>query len=92
MNRVNIGSDNGLSPIRCQAIILTNAGLLSTGPLGTNFIEFLIKIQNFSLTKMHLKILSVKWWPFCPVGDLTKPTLATTKLCDVIWHQWAPKS
>ena len=34
----NIGSDNGLSYIRHQAIIWTNAGLLSIGPLGRNFI------------------------------------------------------
>ena len=34
---VGIGSNNGLSPIRCQAIILINAGSLSIGPLGTNF-------------------------------------------------------
>ena len=32
-----IGSDNGLSPGRCQAIILTNDGILLIGPLGTNF-------------------------------------------------------
>ena len=32
-----IGSDNGLSPGRCQAIIWTNAGLLLIRPLGTNF-------------------------------------------------------
>ena len=32
-----IGSDNGLSPARRQAIILTNAGILLIGPLGTNF-------------------------------------------------------
>ena len=31
MNRVSIGSDNGLSPIRHKAIIWTNAGLLSIG-------------------------------------------------------------
>ena len=36
------------------------------GPLGTNFIEFLIKIFTFSFKKMHLKILSGKWPPFCP--------------------------
>ena len=66
---------NGLSPIRCQTIILTNAGLLSIGPLGTNFSEILIKIQNFSFTKMHLKITSVKWRPFRPGGDeLKQPT------------------
>ena len=32
-----IGSDNGLSPERRQAIIWTNAGILIIGPLGTNF-------------------------------------------------------
>ena len=34
-----IGSDNGLSPDRRQAIIWTNAGLLLIGPLGINFSE-----------------------------------------------------
>ena len=34
-----IGSDNGLSPGRRQAIIWTNAGILLIGPLGTNFSE-----------------------------------------------------
>ena len=42
-----IGSDNGLSPGRRQAIILTNAGTLLFGPLGTNFSEILIEIQTF---------------------------------------------
>ena len=27
---------------------------------------FFIKMQNFSFTKMHLNISSVKWWLFCP--------------------------
>ena len=66
MNQVNVGSDKGLSPIRRQAIIWTNAGLLSIAPLGTNFSEILTKTQNFSFTIMHLKILSVKRRPFCP--------------------------
>ena len=39
-----IGSDNGLSPGRRQAIIWTNAGILLIGPLGKNFSEILIKI------------------------------------------------
>ena len=34
-----IGSDNGLSPERRQAIIWTNAGILLIGSLGTNFSE-----------------------------------------------------
>ena len=59
------GSDNGLSPGRRQAIIWTNAGILSTGPLGTNFIENLFKILPFPFTKMRLKVSSVKWRPFC---------------------------
>ena len=32
-----IGSDDGLAPSMRQAIILTNAEILSIGPLGTNF-------------------------------------------------------
>ena len=39
-----ICSDNGLSPGRRQAIIWTNAGILLSGPLGTNFSEILIEI------------------------------------------------
>ena len=34
-----VGSDNGLSPGRRQAIIYTNDGILLIGPLGTNFSE-----------------------------------------------------
>ena len=37
-----IGSDNGLSPCRRQAIIWTSVGILLFGPLGTNFSEILI--------------------------------------------------
>ena len=49
--RQRIGSDKGLSPIRRQAIILTNAALLSIGQLGKNVSEILIKIQNFHSRK-----------------------------------------
>ena len=48
----------------CQAIIWTNIGPL-IGPLGTNFSETLIKINTFSFKKMHFKMLSGKWQPFC---------------------------
>ena len=64
-NLTIIGSDNGLSPIRRQAIIWTNAGILSIGHLGTNFSEILIEIHTFSFKKMHLKRSSGKWRPFC---------------------------
>ena len=60
-----IGSDNGLSPGRLQAIILTNAGILSIGPLATNFNENSIGIRTFSFKKMHCKMSSSKWRPFC---------------------------
>ena len=56
-----IGSDNGLSPGRRQAIIWTNAGILLIGPLGINFSEILIEINTFSFNKMHLKMSFAKW-------------------------------
>ena len=59
----NIGSDNGLSPGRRQAIIWTHAGILLIGPLETNFKEILIEVYVFSFKKMHLK-LSGNWQPF----------------------------
>ena len=64
-NQVIIGSDNGLSPGRRQAIIWNNAGLLLIEPLGTNISEISIGIQTFSFKKMHLNMSSVKWRPFC---------------------------
>ena len=62
-----IGSDNGLSPGRRQAIIWTNAGILLIGPVWTNFSEILIEIYTFSLKKMRLKISFAKWRP-CSLG------------------------
>ena len=60
-----IGSDNGLSPGRRQAIIRTNAGILLIRPLGTNFSEFLVEILIFSFKKMRLNVSSAKRRPFC---------------------------
>ena len=60
-----IGSDNGLSPGRHQAIIWATAGILLIGPLGTNSDDILIEILIFSFKKMRLKVPSVKWRPFC---------------------------
>ena len=64
-NLTIIGSDNGLSPGRRQAIIWTNAGILLIGPLGTNFSEILTEIITFSFKKIYLKVSSAKWRPFC---------------------------
>ena len=63
-NLTIIGSDNGLSPGRRQAIIWTNAGILSIRTLGTNFSEILIEIYTFSMKKIRLKMLSAKSCPF----------------------------
>ena len=60
-----IGSDNGLSPTRRQAIIWTNAGILLIRPLRTNFSEIFIEFYTFSFKKMHSKMSSGKWRPFC---------------------------
>ena len=64
-NIIIIGSYKGLSPYRRQAIIWTNAEILLIEPLGTNFSEILIEIRTFLFTKIHLKMLSAKWRPFC---------------------------
>ena len=64
-NLTIIGSDNGLSPGRRQAIIWTQAGIFFIGLLGTNFSEILIEILTFSFKKMCLKVSSAKWRPFC---------------------------
>ena len=48
-----IGSNNGLSPGRCQAIIWTDAGIWLNGPLGTNLTES--KLINFHSRKSILK-------------------------------------
>ena len=43
-----------------------NAVLLTIEPLGTKFIEILIKIWRFPFRKMHnLKMLFARCWPFC---------------------------
>ena len=78
-----------------QAIIWTNAGLLSIHRTsGTNFSEHLIEIQKFSFKIMHWKMSSGKWRPFClslnvltdycyvplpPVSGLASPHQ---------WYQW----
>ena len=78
----NIGSDNGLSPGRRQAIIWNNAGLLLNEPLGTNFSEISIRIQTFSFKKMHLNMSSAKWRPLC-LGLNVLTHLGLIKVADV---------
>ena len=95
-----LGSDDGLSPDRRQAIIWTIAGILLIGPLGTNFSEILIEILTFSFKKMRLKVSSAKRRPFClglnmliypPPGNY--PLQVYTQLCEwklLTWFNLIP--
>ena len=82
-----IGSDNGLSPGRRQAIIWTNDGILFIGPKGTNFSEILIGIQTFSFKKMHLKMSSAKWRPFCPGLNVLNKSNPTNQQSGKPWGE-----
>ena len=84
-----IGSDNGLSPGRRQAIIWTNAGILLIGPLGTNFNEIFIEIHTFSFKKIHLKMSSGKWRPFCLGLNVLKYWAQVRPTCvSKLDHHW----
>ena len=75
----SIGSDNGLSPERRQAIIWTNAGILLIGILGTYFSEIICEIHTFSFKKMHLKMSSAKWRLFrLGLNELSDPVSQVT--------------
>ena len=77
-----IGSDNGLSPGRRQAIIWTNTGILLIRTLGINFSEILGEIHSFSSKKMHFKMSSAKGRLFSlglnELMDTLFPNLATS--------------
>ena len=53
-----------VSPVWRQAIIWTNAAVLSIRPQGTYFSEISFKNQKFSFKEMLLKMSSAKWQPF----------------------------
>ena len=53
--QTSIASDNGLLPVRHQAIVWSNIGLLLKGPLGTSF---------SACKRMNFKMTSAKWQPF----------------------------
>ena len=82
-NLTTIGSDNDLSPGRRQAVNWANVGILLIGPLGTNFNEMLIEIHTFSFKKIHLKISSGKWRPFCLGLNMLRvtPLFARKAIC-----------
>ena len=81
-----IGSDNGLSPGRRQAIIWNKAGILLIRNLGTNFSEILSEIYTFSFKKIHLKMSSGKWRPFCLGLNVLRQTLLFLKNVDMVCY------
>ena len=84
-NLTTIGPDNGLSPGRRQAIIWTNAVILLIEPLGTNFSEILIEMHTFSIKKMHLKMSSAKWCPFCLGLNVLNATMEQFLICTAVY-------
>ena len=64
-NLTVIGSDNGLSPHQCQAVIWTNPGILLNGPLGRNFEQWhfnknsYIFIQDNSFENVICKMVPI---------------------------------
>ena len=75
--------------IRPQPIIWTKVGILLLGPLGTYFSEILIDIYIFSFKKMHLKLSSGNWWPFClGLNLLTGKGLVTGICISKLGHHW----
>ena len=88
-----IGSDNGLSLGRCQAIIWTDAGILLIGSLEIKFSEILIEIHTFPYKKMHLKMSFTIWRPFCLGLNELNMALSSRKrdlsyLCHLSVEKW----
>ena len=78
-----IGSDNGLSPGRRQAIIRSNDGIMVIGPVGTDVKEIIIEIHILSFRKLQeISALvcyslfgAARFWDIC--RHIDDPTLAT---------------
>ena len=62
-----------------------NAGILLIEPLGANFSGSSIKLQQFSFRKVHLKMSSTKWQPFCLGLDVLRSTVHSKKYAHRSW-------
>ena len=69
-------------------------GYYQPDPKEQKFSEILIKIQNFSFMKMHVKILSAKWQPFCPglsvstfISPHTHTNTVHSSMTELHWHK-----
>ena len=79
-----IGSNNDLSPCRCQAGIWSNDRILLIGPFGTYFSEILIEIDAFPFRKMRLKVSFEKWRSFRLGLNVLKYLVALSQMIDGI--------
>ena len=78
----------GTRDIRSRVIRGPYCTLLSFWPSGVNVSEISIKTQNFSFKKMHLKILSEKWWPFCSGLNVL---ISAWDCSRFVWNHWTNK-
>ena len=73
-NLTIIGSDNRLSPGWGQVIIYLNqCWNIVNWTLRNKFNEISIGIQTFLFKKMHYKMSSAKWRPFCLGLNMLNP-------------------
>ena len=91
-NLTTIGSNNGLSPDWCQAIIWTSAGILLIGPLRTNFSEIFsrnynIFIQENVFESVVCEMASILSRPQCVKGKGNLQELKADDMYDIWpWH------
>ena len=64
-----------------QAIFWTIAGVLLTRTLETNFSEIISEMHTFSFKKIHLKMSSAKWRPFCLGLNVLTHWCLVTHIC-----------
>ena len=83
-----IGSNNGLSPARRQAIIWTIAGVLLIGPLGTNFIEILIEDYTFYSGKYIWICRQEIASRFVSVSMSSLPLQSFMRFCSIPYCRW----
>ena len=81
-----VGSDNGLSPDRRQAIIGSNSGRLLIWTLGKNFREILFEIHTYPFKKMYLKLSLSKWRLFRFSLNVLKLGFTETSRYHRNWH------
>ena len=69
--KIIIGSDNGMSPGRCE--YLNQCWNIVNWTPRNKFQWNRIKVHSFSLKKMHLNMSSEKWRPFCLGLSVLRP-------------------